>query len=81
MKLLKLITLVSMSGAEDSPDINDARGAAITGEYLETRINRVEEKCSFFMSKALNCVPPEEKQNKYNFRVSKVLNDVKWHQV
>ena len=62
-------------------DINDARGAAITVEYLTTRIGKVEDKCSFFMSKALTCVPPEEKQKKYNYRISKVLNDVKWHQV
>lgn len=33
------------------------------------------------MDKALTCVPPEEKKSKYNFRISKVLNDAKWHQV
>lgn len=33
------------------------------------------------MDKALTCVPPEEKKSKYNFRISKVLLDAKWHKV
>merc|ERR1712039_37820 len=80
MKLLKIFTLMSMTAAqEDGPGLEDTRGADVTAEFLATRIARVEEKCSFFMSKALTCVPPEEKQSKYNFRISKVLNDVMWH--
>merc|ERR1712136_406061 len=79
MKFLPVF-LGAVIAQESGPGDEDSRAKVLTPEYLQERIDKVEEKCALFMDKALTCVPPEEKKSKYNFRISKVLNDAKWHQ-
>ena len=56
-------------------------GSTFGQNNLATKIAKAEEKCGVFLEKALVCVPPEEKVSKYSHRLSKVLNDAKWHEV
>ena len=42
------------------------------GITLETRIQNAQDKCGYYMEKALFCQPPEKKQGKYAFRINKV---------
>ena len=39
---------------------------------LDARIGNAQEKCRFFMDKALYCEPPKGKKSKYVFRLNKV---------
>jgi len=49
---------------------------------LSTVENRVETalyKCEVWMQKSLNCVPPQRKIFKYQWRLKKNLRDGLWH--
>ena len=39
---------------------------------LDARIGNAQEKCRYFMDKAMYCEPPNGKKSKYVFRLNKV---------
>ena len=62
MKLLNL-TLIAGSAMAQS------EGRAMS---LDARIGNAQEKCRYFMDKAMYCEPPNGKKTKYVFRLNKV---------
>merc|ERR1712149_15650 len=46
---------------------------------LDARIGNAQEKCRYFMDKAMYCEPPNGKKSKYVFRLNKIMFDSVHH--
>lgn len=46
---------------------------------LDARIGNAQEKCRYFMDKAMYCEPPNGKKTKYVFRLNKIMFDSVHH--
>ena len=65
MKLFNIF--VGLAVAQEGAPAEGARAMA-----LAQRIKNAQDKCSFFMEKAMFCEPPNGKQGKYIHRLNKV---------
>ncbi|CAG5105697.1 Oidioi.mRNA.OKI2018_I69.chr1.g2371.t1.cds [Oikopleura dioica] len=49
------------------------------GLSLQKKVDNVMSKCYTFMEKSMTCQPPSGKLGKYQYRISKLVNDAVWH--
>merc|ERR1712187_841456 len=69
MKLASFLVLAATT-------TNAQEGRALS---LDARIGNAQEKCRYFMDKAMYCEPPNGKKTKYVFRLNKIMFDSVHH--
>ena len=74
---MKVVSLALALGANNTGTINgeEMQGRALS---LDARIQNAQDKCGYFMEKAMFCEPPSAKQGKYAFRMNKVSVNNSW---
>ena len=68
MKVVTLALAIGGNGTISGQD-TEMQGRALS---LDARIQNAQDKCGYFMEKAMFCEPPSGKQGKYAFRMNKV---------